>query len=408
MKNKYALLNGKLTNEYLHNLNIIKGYKEKLIDIHNQEYIDFNSGLWNVSLGYNPELNQSIKKHFIEILDKNIPFIDITSYTNEIYNITANKLIQFIGIKNYQKVIYTNSGSETLEAALKIANVISDKKLIVSFEDSYHGTFFGDMTISGLTYEFNEHQNINTDYNLLYKFPSTIDEEKQFFSYLRNNYKEIKAIFLEPVLGSAGIYFREIQFYNDLISFCKNHNIITIFDEVATGFYKTGEKFFLNKLSIYPDIVCLGKSINNGTLPAATLVISDIISKKLNNLKIEHMSTQNGNILSIASIYETLCFYEKYNDDLILNVNKIESIVEERALAIDIPCRCIGSMIAIPIKSDNLNYIIEKLRDNKILVYMYSTEKETGISLFPNVNLDFNNFEKIFCFILKIIKKYRS
>lgn len=393
-------------NDTLHNLNINRGSKEKLIDINNQEFIDFNSGLWNVTLGYNTELNQNLKQQFNKVLDQNLPFLDITSYTHSIYNTTAKKLLDFIGIEDYENIIYTNSGSETLEAALKIVNVVSNKDIIISFKHSYHGTFYGDMTISGLTYEFNDSQNLDTDNNLLCNFPESEEEEEEMLNYFKHNYQNIKAIFIEPVLGSAGIYFRSIGFYNNLISFCKKNDIIVVFDEVATGFYKTGQKLFLNHLKEYPDIFCLGKAINNGTLPAGALVINKHITEKLEHSKIEHMSTQNGNILSITSIYETLKFYEKYNDSLLDNVNKIEKLAKDIANEKSIDVRCIGTMIAVPVKSENLYPIINVLRDHRILVYLYINNRECGISLFPNINIDPSRFEKLFKFILKKLKKY--
>ena len=99
--NRYAMLNGQLTTNNLHNIEVVRGEKQNLIDVNNRRYVDLSSGLWNVSLGYNEELNFNIKEKFMELLDKNIPYVDMTSYFHELYNSVAEKILDFVDEKNF-------------------------------------------------------------------------------------------------------------------------------------------------------------------------------------------------------------------------------------------------------------------------------------------------------------------
>ncbi|MDI9232118.1 aminotransferase class III-fold pyridoxal phosphate-dependent enzyme [Staphylococcus caprae] len=406
MSNKHGFLNGYLRNDTLHNISLLSGSGSKLLDANNKRYIDLNSGLWNVVLGYNEELNQNFKYAFSKILDNNLSYIDMTSYHHELYEEVAEMIIDFIGKDELQKVVYTNSGSESIEGAIKIVNSISNKNKIVSFSNSYHGTFFGDMSVSGLTKEVNKEQGIDYSNRVIVDFPKNSLDEEKLFDYIKNNKNEISAFFIEPVIGSGGIHFRGLDFYEKLLKICNRLDIITIFDEVATGFYKSGEKFFINKLSTTPDVLCVSKSINNGVLPSGAIILNEKIINQLKSKTIKHMSTQNGNILAIVSIKETLKYYNKYNNILLENVKQIEKVTKDICDLHNIENRSIGTMIAIPVKKDNINPLIEALKNNGILVYRHITKTGNGLTLFPHININIDEYKKVLKFIIKRVKKY--
>jgi len=406
MSSKHGFLNGFLRNDTLHNINLISGIKSKLIDVNKKSYIDLNSGLWNVTLGYNEELNKSFKKAFSEILDNNLPYIDMTSYYHSLYEEVSEMLIDFINKDNLKKVIFTNSGSESIEGAIKIVNSISEKNKIVSFSNSYHGTFYGDMSISGLTQEVNKNKRIDYSNRIVLDFPNNASEEEDLFHFIEDNKDEISSFFIEPVISSGGIHFRSLEFYENLLKLCNKFNIITVFDEVATGFYKSGEKFFIDKLSNTPDIVCLSKSINNGVLPSGAIILNNKMIEFLENKTIKHMSTQNGNLLVISSIKETLKYYNKHHDILLNNVKEIEKITKDICNMNGIDCRSTGTMVAIPIKKDDINPLIESLRNSGILVYRHITKTGNGLTLFPHINIEIGEYEKALKFIIKRVKKY--
>lgn len=103
MDKKYIMLNGRATTDTLHDIHVNKGEDEYLYDENGNRYIDLASGLWNVSLGYNRELNSDQLEGFRVILDNNIPYIDMTSYTTTIYEQVSREILDFVGEKNFEK-----------------------------------------------------------------------------------------------------------------------------------------------------------------------------------------------------------------------------------------------------------------------------------------------------------------
>lgn len=406
MKN-YAILNGSLSEKTLHDLIINKADENYIYTDENEKYLDFNSGLWNVSLGYNSELNQKINERFSEIFRKNIPYIDIFSYSHEIYNESATVIKNFVGSNSFSKVIFANSGSESIELSLKIFNAISAKKKFVSFAESYHGTFYGCMSISGLTRQLVDSHNPDYRNSILLSLPTNDDEEKIFFERLEEVKNYVGALFIEPIIGSGGVKFGSIKFYNDLLKYCNENDILTIFDEIATGFYRTGEKFFFENLDYIPDIICLSKSINNGVLPTGCVLINTKVENALSDKVVEHVSTQNGNILCQVSIIETIKYFENNKKSIKENVTQISKITKSLSETFQVPLISYGAMISIPIKKKNISSVFEKLQSRKILTYRYVTnEDKHGLTLMPPITMDKNIFEKALKYILKVVKTY--
>ncbi|MCE5034946.1 aminotransferase class III-fold pyridoxal phosphate-dependent enzyme [Staphylococcus cohnii] len=407
MENSYAMLNGELTDKTLQSIELKSGLGSYLYDSVNKKYIDLSSGLWNINLGYNEELNHNIKKRFSEILDLNLPYVDMTSYYHNMYNETAQILLNFIDNEIYKKVLFTNSGSESIELALKIIRVLSEKnEKVLSFLESYHGTYYGGMSISGLSRNLNTEHKVNSDFNLNKPIPQNKEEEDEFLEFIKINSNEIGAIFVEPIIGSGGIKYASLDFYNKLLKICHNNDIIAVFDEVATGFYRTGDKFFFKKLDASPDIICMSKGINNGTLPCGTVIISEKIKEKLRGLKSKHMSTQNGNILCQASIFETIKFYKKFDEYFTDNVKEIEEITYDLCTQYNRSYRNIGAMIALPMEVENIEKVLQTLKENGIICYRFITDAQSGLSLFPHINIDVKSYKRVLKFILKTIKKY--
>ncbi|PCF77658.1 hypothetical protein B4W74_12835 [Staphylococcus intermedius] len=405
---KHLVLNGSLEAPKLHNLQIEKSKDGYLYDIHENKYLDLNSGLWNVTLGNDLEFNAKIKNSLNYILDNNLSFLDISSYNNSLYEETATDLLEFTNtsFSNFENVFFTNSGSEALELSYKIVNSIIDDKFVLTLNKSYHGTFYGGMALSGITKSFVESH--NPDYRKIKNIdlPNNHEEEQVIFNIIENNKESIGAIFIEPIISSGGIIYSNIDFYNTLISICEDYGILVVFDEVATGFYKTKERFFFHHLKKSPDILCLSKGINNGVLPSGSVLINNNIYKNLNNIKAEHFSTQNGNLLCIKTVQETLKYYWIHDEALKENVRNIEETISNVKMNFDREIRNFGLMTAIPISSEkSLLMILEKLRSQKILTFCYETESEQGILLMPNINININILKKALIFILKTIEK---
>ncbi len=293
-------------------LQIVRGEGIRLEDAHGKKYIDGISGLWNVSLGYgNPKISEAI----IHQLDQ-IPYVNPIQHSNPTTVKFAELLID-AAPDNIVNVVYTCSGSEATELAIKIARNYNQhkgkphKNKIASLDLSYHGSYYGSMSMSGVDREVIEEYGPNLPGMLFLPTPvhrkSFIEErgriEQELTSIFDREGENIAAVVIETVLGSGGSIPLPPEYVYMLRDYCKKHQILLVVDEVATGFGRTGKMFGFEHFQIEPDIICLSKGINNGYLPlGATLISNEIfVTFQRHHAVIEHLSTQNGNPLACAA-----------------------------------------------------------------------------------------------------------
>ncbi|HDR5271852.1 aminotransferase class III-fold pyridoxal phosphate-dependent enzyme [Bacillus thuringiensis] len=407
----YSIPMGALDQEPQFDINVKRMEGTYIFDTFGKKYLDLRSGLWNVSLGYNVELYAEIEKAFSEIFKKGIPFLDIHSYQHEIYNEYADALLDFINNNqsDFSKIFYTNSGSEGTELSIKLIRQFAGKeKIILSFREGYHGTFFGGMSVSGIDQEITEiyEPKIN---NIEFKtYPTDKKSLENILAYLTNNADKISAFLLEPIIGSSGTLTIPNEYLNSIMKVCKENDILIVFDEVATGFYRTGSRFKYYDLNYAPDILILSKAINNGILPFGVVAINEKIINGLQSSHIEHFSTQNGNILGISSALQTLSFYRKYESLIVEQVKKIESLYGNSLNSKNIEFRGQGSMLSIPLKDLKVMYrILDRLKNFGVLTYYYNspTLNECGLTIFPPLLIEEEKLKKALYIIIKSIEQ---
>lgn len=393
-------------------LNIIKAKDYYLIDHFNRYFVDLNSGLWNVSLGYS-NLNDNIINHLSKSLKNGMFYIDTRTHENVLFEEYSQKLLNFINIDNYNfsKVTFTSSGSESNELALKLVNNISYSSnfsgKILAFKHSYHGTFFGSLSISGIKQQLQERYQYSTNNVIYIDFPTNKHSLQRLISLMEK--EDIKAFFIEPVLSSRATLTMPIDYLDIILKTCNENNIISIFDEVATGFYKTGKRFYFHFLNHSPDLLILSKGINNGMLPFSCVVLNQKIYKKNKFLFNEHYSTQNGNILNLVVSDKTLDYYIEHEKFINKNVQTIEYLFQSVNLNLNL--NIIGSMISIEIDDKYITELVtQDLKKNKILVnnyYFYENNAlKSGISLRPPLNIDSNKLRLILKKIEYILLNY--
>lgn len=397
------------------NLNIIKAKGDSLYS-DSKQFLDLRSGLWNVSLGYNSELIMNIKSQFEIILENKLPYLDINSYNNPVYSAYSSSLLNFMNEGEtrgtFTSATYTNSGSEGVEIAVKISQDYAryhgkmNNKIIV-FKNSYHGSFFGSMSVShkffGLDSAYQTSNNV-----FVVDPPSNDVELNNIIDLMEANHTDISSIIIEPVLGSGGSITINDKYLETLLSLSNRLNILTVFDEVSTGFLRLGERFSFSQLERKPNIVVLSKSINNGVLPFGAVVIDEFTYSCLEDKNINHFSTQSGNLLCISSAIETLKYFIEYEEEIKLNVQKIESIIRgsSKQYSLDINGR--GAMYSIPINDTHKVILIrEALKKAGILVYVYENINNTsGITIHPNLLMDLKRLENSVNIIFRKVTEY--
>ena len=393
---------------------MVKGDGVYLFDSKNRKYLDANSGLWNVSLGYN---NKDVVRA-INAQVKQLPFVNLFNFSNPIVIQLAEKILE-ISSHRFERVLFTCTGSESVEVAIKTARkfykVIGKPKKIklATFALSYHGTTFGAMSASGidhaisLDYEPKVPGFISLPTPICRCCPSekmrpacvkkTHDALDSFFSV---SGETLAGVIVEPVLGGGGIFSLRKEYLKYLRRLCKEFDVMLIFDEVATGFGRTGVMFSFQKTDVVPDVLCLGKGINSGYLPLGATLISKKICDALSRAQtfIEHYSTQNGNPIACASSIATIAVIEKKK--LVARVSKagakLKKLMIERLG--DHPnifeIRGQGLMLGIELVQDKKKRIpytplavlsaLNSLRKNGLIVNTYYTDEGCGLCVMPS------------------------
>lgn len=418
-------------------LNITKGEGIYVFDDKGKKYIDGQCGLWNVSLGYS---NENIVNAITKQLN-NICYINTCDYTNPVIKELGQKLISIMP-DEFNKVFYTCTGSESVELCIKLARKYhkikgnNKKSTIAVFESSYHGTYYGAMSASGLDDDFKKDYGPFLQDFMQVKVPfcrccksNNLSEEclsgflKDIKDTIENNKDNLAAFILEPILGSAGVIKLPVDYMKELRRLCSENDILLICDEVATGFGRTGKLFAFEHYEITPDIVSFSKGINSGYLPFGAVVVHEKITNALeeNNSMVLHLSTQNGNPIACASALATINTI--LSEDYVKKVKKsgeylksrLEEILNDHPLVFDI--RGEGLMVSIDliedrvtntnISMDKLSHIIKLFEKRGLLLGMYNNLKytSTGLVLFLPFIIEDEELDKIISIFEKVFKR---
>jgi len=274
-----------------------------------KKVIDGMSSWWSVIHGYNNQrLNEAIKTQ----LDQ-MSHVMFGGLTHEPAIKLGQKLIE-ITPKELTKVFFADSGSISVEVALKMALQYwhqkgeKNKTKFVTPYGGYHGDTFGAMSVcdpdngmhsmfSGVLpkHFFAKRPNLNnTD--------EALDDLK---AIIQNHHHEIAALILEPIVqGAGGMNFYSPDYLIGANQLCKEFDILLIFDEIASGFGRTGKLFALEHANVVPDILCVGKALTGGYMTLASTVTNDKVSKTVGTLM--HGPTFMANPLACAVAFESI------------------------------------------------------------------------------------------------------
>ena len=270
----------------------------KLYDTDGQEYLDFGAGIAVMGLGYScDEVKNAVK----EQMDK-LPHISNLFY-NEPAISAGEKLL---AVSQMDKVFFTNSGTEAIEGALKIAKRYAYNKgmapdyEIIAMKHSFHGRSLGALSVTG-----NAHY--RTPFNPL--LPGV-----RFANF--NDLDSVKAqitdktcaIIMETIQGEGGIYPATEEFLKGVRALCDEHDLLLILDEIQCGMGRSGEMFAWQKYGVKPDVMTVAKALGNGVPIGAFLACGKAATAMVPG---DHGTTYGGNPLVTAAADAVLDIFEK-------------------------------------------------------------------------------------------------
>jgi len=265
---------------------------------HNQrgdKLLDSSSGLFCCALGHGrQEITDAVSAQIAE-MDYNPPF----QYANA-QSFELARMITDITPEPMNHVFFTNSGSESIDTALKMALMYhrvkgqSSRQRFVGRERGYHGVNFGGMSVQGMV---KNKEAFGTGLpGVVHMRHTHIDENRMKLGQgehgadLANDLQRfvdlygadsIAACVVEPIAGSTGILVPPVGYLQRLREICDQHGILLIFDEVICGFGRTGEAFGSQAFGVTPDIMTLAKALTNGAIPMGAVVVRDEIYESI-------------------------------------------------------------------------------------------------------------------------------
>ena len=258
-----------------------------LYDAEGRRYADFTSGIGVTNTGHcHPEVVAAIKRQAEALLfgQMNIVIAPVFVKLSEMLNrITPAALDRFF---------FSNSGAEAVEASVKLARHATGRRNIVVFQGSFHGRTYLTMAMSTSKYIYRHHYQPLPAGIFVAPFPDPYyygwdeSETSRFclqqlerLLYSQSAPDETAAIVIEPILGEGGYVPAPLDFLRELRALCDRHEILLIFDEVQTGFGRTGRMFCFEHAGIAPDILVMAKGLASG-LPISAIGASADLMKK--------------------------------------------------------------------------------------------------------------------------------
>ncbi len=311
----------------------VAGAREsRLILADGRELVDGIASWWTAAHGYN---HRHIRARVEEQL-RRLPHVAFGGLANEPAYALAKRLAGMLD--PLSRVFFVESGSVSVEVALKMAVQAfhnrgqARRRTIVCFENAYHGDTLATMALSDpLTGMHRAFAGMGVD---AVHLPIPRKEDGGAFEAAFDRLgEEVAAVIVEPLVQCAGgMRFHSTDALRRMRRACDERGAWLIFDEIATGFFRTGARFALEAAAVVPDIVTIGKALSGGTLPIAAVVARDsvfecFLSEKADRA-LQHGPTYMGNALACAAAHGSLDLFE--HDDYAARVRALESVLGER------------------------------------------------------------------------------
>ena len=365
---------------------VTSGKGSYITDQDGGEYLDFVQGIAVNAFGHcHPKIVEAITKQANSLINASFNLVNYPStlqYAEKLASITPDGL---------DVVFFSNGGAEANDGAVKLAKNYTKRPGIIAMRGSFHGRSIGATSITGSNSKYRKNQEpllpsvYFTPYPNCFRCPYNTTNDKCQLECLRElqwtfdyliHPENVAAVIMEPVLGEGGYVVPPKKYVEELSKLLKKHGILLIFDEIQSGFGRTGKMFASEHFGIVPDIMTLGKAIAGGLPMSAIVSTKEIMDTWLPGM---HGTTFGGNPVCTAAAVAVLELFEETN--VINNVNeqgkylmnRLIEIKEKYTIIGDV--RGLGLMVAAEFvnpkdnspSSESLDKVKKYCFDNKML-----------------------------------------
>lgn len=394
------------------NLPVVKAEGCYYYGIDGREYLDFTSGIAVENVGHrHPKVVQAIKDsadHLVHGPSGVIIYESILKLAAELQQVLPPKLDNFF---------FANSGTEAIEGALKLAKYVTKRPYVVSFTGCFHGRSIGALSVTTSKSKYRKHlQPSWLAYQLPYALPEYLPEGenpdvfyaeklerdvKELFSH-QVDPEEVACMIIEPILGEGGYIIPPASWLKKIREICDRHGILLIFDEVQTGFGRTGNWFAAQTFGVTPDIMAVAKGIAAGLPLSATIASKELMDQWPLGA---HGTTFGGNPIACSAALASLEIMKE--EKLLENAQemgayamaKLLKMKEELSVVRDV--RGVGLMIGIELadpktgeaSGEVVMEVLDKCLADGVLFYLCGNSGEV-IRMIPPLTINKDQIDK--------------
>lgn len=334
---------------------IVKGKGALVWDVKGNEYIDCSGSYGTCIVGHcHPKIVEAIKKQADTLI----------SCHGFLYNNVRAELLQNIvqiAPKGLNKVFLSNSGAEAVECAIKLARKFTGKPEIIAMMGAFHGKTMGALSATWDKKYRDPFKPLVPEFK--HVPPDNLEKVEEAIT------EKTAAVLVEPIRGEGGVRVTPEGFLKGLRDICDEKKVLLVFDEVQTGFGRTGKVFACEHWKVTPDVLCLAKSVAGG-LPMGIIIAKEEV---MASLKVgEHTSTFGGNPLVCAAacaaievlieerLPERAAGLGEYFKGQLENLRAQHGIIRE--------VRGLGLMLGVELRFDVLNVLVNAIKNGVIIL----------------------------------------
>ena len=357
-----------------------------------KRYTDFISGIAVSSLGHrHPEVIKALH----EQIDKHLHVMVYGEFVQKPQVDFAELLINNLP-SNFEQVYLVNSGTEANEGALKLAKKYTGKTSLVAFKNSYHGDTHGSLSVTG--------RSIYRDpyLPLLPKVDFTDFNSDEVLNLITS---DTAAVILEPIQGEGGIVPAKKEWLESVRKKCTETGALLIFDEIQSGFGRTGKLFAFEHYDVVPDILCMAKAMGGGMPIGGFASSTQIFQSFKYDPPLNHVTTFGGHPVSCAAAYATL--KELIEGEYFSRATEIETAARQKLQGKGIvEVRGMGAMLGLQLESKELTRAVVEDCFKIGLLLGWTLHSDTLIRLAPPLIIEDELLEDVLNIILDCISKH--